>query len=68
MSWGRRLLHRPGLLYCPEQKLMLRLLADYPDEKGNQRLQNIVVGIGGVNEIFQRFLQHYVVRFMLAIS
>ena len=34
ISWGRRLLHCPGLVYLNSQLLILKLLADYPDEAG----------------------------------
>ena len=38
------------------QLLLLKLLADYPDE-GN--LSAVVEAIGGVKELFLRFFQHY---------
>ncbi|GAX72857.1 hypothetical protein CEUSTIGMA_g312.t1 [Chlamydomonas eustigma] len=59
ISWGRRLLHTPGLLYCNSQALILRLLADFP-EGDSDRLRGVVQGIGGLQEIFGRFFQHYV--------
>jgi hypothetical protein len=60
ISWGRRLLHTPGLLYCDSQALILRLLADYP-EGDPGRLRGVVQGMGGLRELFGRFFQHYAV-------
>ncbi len=59
ISWGRRLLYRPGVLTRGGQRLLLQLLADYPDE---EKLPGIVEGLGGVWNIFVRFFQHYAVR------
>ncbi len=56
-SWGRRLLLSPGLLTLRNQTLLLRLLADFPME--GRALLAVVDGIGGVQELFLRFFQHY---------
>ncbi len=56
MSWGRRVLFAPGLLYLDAQRLLLRLLADHPDES---RLPAVVVAIGGTKQLFWRFFEHY---------
>ncbi|GAX72858.1 hypothetical protein CEUSTIGMA_g313.t1 [Chlamydomonas eustigma] len=57
ISWGRRLLYSPGLLHLEHQRLLLRLIADYPSE--NKQLLRVVEGIGGVKELFLRFFKHY---------
>ena len=61
ISWGRRLLNRPGLLYRDSQALILRLLADYPADEttGTDGLCRLVEGMGGVKEIFNRFYRHF---------
>ncbi len=56
ISWGRRLLYCPGLMYARNQRLLLQLLADYPDE---QSLPALVEDLGGVKAVFMRFFQHY---------
>ena len=58
ISWGRRLLLSPGLVYLDSQRLILKLLADYPDEEGGG-LVEVVEGVGGIKELFLRFFQHY---------
>ena len=58
ISWGRRLLYCPGLLYRNSQLLILRLLADYPDDSPG-KLRDVVDGMGGVEELFKRFFRHY---------
>ena len=61
ISWGRRLLNDPGLLYCSSQILLLHLLADYPPKEA-EKLLKIVEGMGGVRRLFLRFFRHYDVR------
>jgi hypothetical protein len=57
ISWGKRLLNAPGLLFLKSQKLLLQLLADY--EHDGPKLLAIVDAIGGIKEVFKRFFQHY---------
>ena len=59
ISWGRRLLLSPGLVYLDSQRLILKLLADYPSDGEGGGLVEVVEGIGGIKELFLRFFQHY---------
>ena len=61
ISWGRRLLYCPGLVSLKFQVLILRLLADYPEDQAG--LLYVVHEIGGVKELFLRFFGHYTVSF-----
>ena len=60
MSWGKRILNTRGILFLDSQRLILRLLADFREDR--HRLLEIVDGIGGVWELFLRFFRHYNVR------
>ena len=60
ISWGRRLLHCPGLLQLKSQVLILRLLADYPEDQID-KLKSVVDMMGGVKELFLRFFRHHAV-------
>ena len=65
ISWGRRLLYRPGLMYQTEQALLLQLLADYPVEEA---LPDLIEDLGGIRRIFLRFFEHYEVRKKASLS
>ena len=58
ISWGRRLLHCPGLLFLDHQVLILRLLADYPEGQAVGLLA-VLDKMGGVRQVFKRFYRHY---------
>ena len=66
ISWGKRILNTPGILFLDSQTLILRLLADYHDD--GAKLLSIVDGMGGVWELFLRFFQHYHVSAVHAIN